>query len=102
MKRQSYYPSRIADQAAWLENFRHKLPGYSAALGLTAPQTSDAVADARWLVYIFVSYLPATRAWTTACTAAADQAMTGSGGLLVLPVFTPPVLQTGVTARPAL
>lgn len=100
MKRQDYYPSRIADQATWLENFRNKLPGYTTDLGLTAAQTTDAVADARWLVYIFVSYLPATRAWTTACTAASEQAQSGTGGVLVLPVFTPPTLPPGVTARP--
>jgi hypothetical protein len=99
MKRQNYYPSRTADQVTWLENFRNKLPGYTTALGLTAAQTTDAVADARWLVYILSSYLPATRAWAVACTAAAGQAQTGTGGPLVLPVFTPPVLQAGVASR---
>src|SRR5438270_12807783 len=34
MKRNAYYPSRIADQILWLENFRNKIAGYIAALGL--------------------------------------------------------------------
>lgn len=99
MTRQRYYPVRIAEQATWLENFRNKLPGYATPLGLTPDQVTAAVADARWLVYVLISYLPATRAWTTACTAAAQQAQTGTGGILVLPIFSPPVLSAGVTPR---
>lgn len=35
VKRNAYYPSRQADQVAWLINFKIKLPGHAAALGLS-------------------------------------------------------------------
>jgi hypothetical protein len=99
MKRQAYYPTSAPEQIVWLENFRSKLGGYTAALGLTAPQVAAAVADARWIIYILVSWLPAVRAWTKSCTAAALQAQSSTGtALMVLPVFTPPALPTGVVA----
>lgn len=98
MKRQAYYPSRAADQIVWLENFRNKLPGYKAALGLSDPQAAAGVADARALIYVLGSWLPAVRNYAPACTTAANDAMTGDGqSLLVLPVFTPPALPSGVT-----
>src|SRR5438046_2605351 len=56
MKRQAYYPSRVADQILWLENFRNKLGAYQAALGLSAPQVAAGIADARWLVYVLGSW----------------------------------------------
>ena len=33
MKRNNYYPSRIADQIIWLTNFRNKLAGHASVLG---------------------------------------------------------------------
>jgi hypothetical protein len=97
MKRQAYYPSRVADQILWLENFRNKLAGYQAALGLSDPQVAAAIADARWLVYVLGSWLPAVRAFAPACTDAATAAQTGSGSSpLELTVFTAPALPTGV------
>ena len=50
MKRQNYYPTRQADQAVWLENFRLKLALYAAALGIAPARLADIVADSRWLV----------------------------------------------------
>ena len=99
MKRNTYYPSKSADQVIWLENFRNKLPGYASALGLTTPQRDAAVADARWLVYVLGSWLPAVRAFAPACTDAATLAQTGDGSaLMVLSVFTASALPAGVVA----
>jgi len=103
MIRQRYYPTRSADQIVWLENFRNKLGTHGAALGLAAPTVANLVADARWLVYTLGSWLPAARAYTLACTAAAKEAQSGPGGsvALVLPVFVPPLLPAADGAIPA-
>ncbi|MCX6853503.1 MAG: hypothetical protein NTV80_01200 [Verrucomicrobia bacterium] len=100
MKRQDFYPSRQADQAVWLENFRLKLALYAAALGLSPLRTADSIADARWLVYLIVSWLESVRTHGKAATSALSQAQSGSGPL-ALPTFTPPALPDGVVARPA-
>lgn len=99
MKHQRYYPIRQADQIVWLENFRNKIAAYAATLGLTTEQVDALIAKCRWLIYLLGSWLPAARAWNAACTQAAKEAQTGSGGALTLPVFTPPALPAGVTAQ---
>jgi hypothetical protein len=97
MKRQNYYPSRIAHQAEWLENFRLKLGGYEAVLELEAAVVTAAIADARWLVHVLLSWLNAARAFAPACTEAVEDALTGTGNdPFILPVFTPPALPAGV------
>jgi hypothetical protein len=99
MKHQRYYPVRQADQLVWLENFRNKIAAYATALGLDTDQVNALIAKCRWLVYLIGSWLPAERAYNLACTQAVKQAQTGTGGPLVLPVFTPPALPAGVTAQ---
>ena len=102
MTRQSYYPTRQAEQAVWLENFRLKLPSLAPALAVPAARVTEAVADARWLVHLLVTWLEAVRTHGRAATGALEQAQTGSGdGLLVLPAFTSPPLPAGVAVRPA-
>lgn len=97
MKRQAYYPTSAAEQIIWLENFRNKLPGYATALGLSTGQVSAGVADARWVIYVLGSWLPAVRAWGKSCTDAAAEAQSPDGSILMaLPVFTAPTLPTGV------
>jgi hypothetical protein len=99
MKRNAYFPSRMADQIIWLANFANKLPGYAATLGLTTAQANAAVADARWLIYIIESWLGAVRAWALACTDAVTEAEDGDGtATMSLPVFTAPALPEGVAA----
>lgn len=99
MKHQAYYPTRYADQVVWLENFRNKIGGYAAALGLGQPEVDTLVAKCRWVAYLIGSWLPAVRAWNLSCTQAAKTAQTGTGGAFTLPVFTPPALPAGVTAQ---
>ena len=99
MKHGRYYPNRHADRIAWLTNFRLKLPGYAAALGLTAGQVAAAVADCGWLQYLLESWLPGTRPWSKACTDANRAAESGTGTeAMTLPVFTAPALPAGVAA----
>jgi hypothetical protein len=99
MRRNSYYPSRMANQISWLVNFYNKLPAYATALGLTTAQVNAAVADARWLVYVLQGWLSGVRAFSLAATDASTEAQSGTGGAAqVLPVFTAPALPTGVVA----
>jgi hypothetical protein len=91
-KQQRYYPPREAEQIQWLQNFGTKVPGKAADLKVTTPAAADIAADARWLVYILVSWLPAVRTWRQACTQAVEQAENGTGGTLALPVFEAPPL----------
>lgn len=100
MKRQNYYPTRQADQAVWLENFRLKIALYAATLGISPARLADIVADSRWLVYLLVTWLEAVRTHGKASTTALEQAQTGEGAL-TLPGFTQPPLPDGVVARPA-
>ena len=83
----------------WLGNFCNKLAAYQATLGLSAEQVAGAIADARWLIYVLGSWLPAARSFAPACTATALAAQLGEEGLpLVLTTFTPPVPPAGVVA----
>jgi len=97
MKRQAYYPTNAPEQLVWLENFRNKLPGYVATIPLTAPQGAAGVADARSVIYVIGSWLPAVRDWTKSCTSASATVQSGDGSTAIaLPVFNPPALPTGV------
>ena len=99
MKRQVYYPSRAAEQILWLENLRNKITTYQAALGLNGGQLLIAIADARWLIYVLGTWLPAVRAFAPSCTEAALAAQIGTGSsALVLTTFTPPALPATVAA----
>ncbi len=98
MKRQDYFPTRTTAQIPWLENFREKIAGYTATLGLNATKVADAVASARFVVYILSQWLPAVRAFGPACTQAMEEALTGTGvAPVVLPTFTAPALPTTPT-----
>ena len=102
MKHQAYYPTNIAAQILWLENFRNKLAAYLAALGLSAAEVAATIADCRWLIYVLGSWLPAVRNFSPACTDAAKLAQTGDGtGLSALTVFTPPSLPAASGGNPA-
>jgi hypothetical protein len=102
MKRQPFYPSRVAEQILWLTNFTNKLAGHAPTLGLSTPACAAAIADARWLIYVLGSWQPAAKAWALACTDAAKEAQVGDGlGLMALPTFTPPPLPAAVGGLPA-
>ena len=93
MKHSAYFPTNAGQQIVWLTNFYNKIAGHATALGLSPTQVADAIADARWLVYILSSWQPAVKNWAKACTEAVkDAKLTESGNLMVLPTFTPPPL----------
>lgn len=100
MKHQRYYPTRTGAQLAWLENFRNKIRLHAATLSLDDAIALAVIADCRWLHYVLGTWLPATRAWAEACTAATRQAATGTGGVLALPIFTPPPLPPAEPGAP--
>jgi hypothetical protein len=102
MKHQDYYPTNMPEQILWLENFRQKLAVHATVLGLTVPECQAAVADARWLIYVLGSWLPAERQWHKSVTEAMARAQRGGSGIpMVLPVFTPPPLPAAVGGDPA-
>ena len=97
MKRQAYYPSRIADQIQWLENFRSKIPGYLATLGLDSTEVSAIVNACRFLIYVYSQWLVAVRAFGPAATDAIDLLLSGTGtSVVALPTFIAPSLPQGV------
>lgn len=100
MKRQTYFPSRIANQLPWFANLYGKLAAYLATLtGLTADQITGGIADAKWLFYVVGIWQPAVRAFAPSCTEAVNLAMAGTGSTpQVLTAFTAPALPTGTVA----
>lgn len=93
MKRQNYFPSRIADQVNWLENFGNKITIHGASVGLDAPTVAAARNDALWGHYVLGTWLTAVRAFAPSTTEAVDIALNGTGGAGVeLPTFTAPDL----------
>jgi len=99
MKHNKYFPLKQADQVTWLTNFKNTLPGLATALGLSNGVRDAAVANCNWLIYVTGSWLPASRAWSLACTDALAEAQTGTGSSAqVPPVFTAPALPSGVSA----
>ena len=101
MKRQKYYPSRLSDQANWLENYAAKTAIHGATLGLTAAQITATAADANWCHYVIGTWLTAVRAFSPSTTDAVDDVLTGGGSSVpvVLPTFTAPALPSGVAPQ---
>lgn len=101
MKRQNYYPSRLANQANWLENYAAKVAVYGATLGLTAGQITASANDAKWCHYVIGTWLTAVRAFSPSTTDAVDDVLTGGGSSVpvVLPTFTAPALPAGTTEQ---
>ena len=101
MKRQVYYPSRIGDQANWLDNYAAKLPLHGPTLGVVAGDITASVNDAKYANYVLGTWLTAVRAFSPSTTDAVDDMLTGGGSSpMVLPTFTAPALPAGVTAPP--
>jgi hypothetical protein len=97
MTRNSYYPPKTGDQILWIGNFRNKLAGYAAALGLAAGDVTAAAADCDWLLYVLGTWLPAVRTFGEAATNAAIETQSGTGGApQTLPTFTAPAGGTAV------
>lgn len=93
VKRNSFYPTTVAEQILWLTNFFNKLIGHAATLGITPLICAAAVADARWLIYLLGTYQPSQRTWSKSNTDMIRAAQTGTGDtVMVLPTYTAPPL----------
>ena len=100
MKRQAYYPSRLANQGNWLDNYGTKIATYGATLGLTAGEITATANDAKWCRYVVGTWLTDVRAFSPSTTDAVDSVLTGVGtAVVVLPTFTAPALPAGVTPQ---
>lgn len=101
MKAQRYYPTNIAAQILWLQNFGAKVAGYEVALTLPPALVDAVVASCNFAIYVMGIWLTAVRDFGPAATSAMDLLLTGSGPAPVaLPVFTPPPLPAGVAPVP--
>src|ERR1051325_8826054 len=80
MKRQEYYPSRLASQPEWLINYATRLLEFGPALGLSTPVVAASVADALYLAHGLGTWITAVRDFGPGCTAALETLMTGGGG----------------------
>lgn len=99
MKRQPYFPKKIAARPGWFANYAAQLVLANAELGLLAGDVTATVADARYLQYACGPWLTATRDFGPAATSALEALYEGPGAdPFVLTVFTPPALPVGVTA----
>ena len=99
MKRQAYFPSRIANQITWLDNYRQKIAVHGPTCGVAAGDVTATVNDARWCIHVLSSWLSDVRAFAPAATDAVDLVLTGEGtSAVTLPAFTAPALPAGVTA----
>ena len=93
VKHNSFYPTNVPEQIIWLTNFYNKLIGHAPALGVSALICAAAVADARWLIYLLGTYLPAQRTWGKSNTDMVRDAQTGTGTVVMtLPAFNAPPL----------
>ena len=100
MKRQDYYPSRIADQGDWLQNYATKLSNYAPNLIIPPGEMGASMDDARWCAYVLGLWLPSVRAFSPSTTDAVDAVLTGTDPAVVtLPTFLAPTLPGGVVAQ---
>ena len=100
MKRQNYYPGRIAEQVLWLENYVLKLAIYAPNLIIPPGEMGASMDDARWCGFVLGLWLPAVRAFSPATTDAVDAVLTGTGpSAVALPIFTAIPLPGGVVPQ---
>ena len=104
MKRQEYYPTRVAERPEWHLNFAAKIQIYGSTLGLTTAQVNQAVADNLLLAYAIGNWIVNVREFGPSGTAALTLLNDGAGSdPFEFPVYTaptPPTLPAGVTVLP--
>jgi hypothetical protein len=93
MKRQFYFPRSTAARPEWFRNFAIQLIQLNPTLGLPAAVVNAGVADALFCEYASGAWLTAGREFGPAVTAGLEGLYHGTGGgVMPLPVFTPPPL----------
>lgn len=97
MRRQPYFPNRIAQRPEWFANFATQLLLANAVLELPAAGVTAIVADARFCEYACGDWLTATREFGPAATASVEELFSGgTGSSFTLSAFTAPPLPAGV------
>jgi hypothetical protein len=106
MKRQKYYPVRIGDQIVWLRNFKTKLPGHAATLGLVAGDVTAILLDVDNALYALDDYRGGLATFPDAAYQRIDAALNNDslGGTIVwipfaLPTPVPTAVGYGCLAR---
>jgi hypothetical protein len=98
MKRQDYYPKRVADHPAWHLNYADRLHDKGAEIGLSAADVAASVNDSRFLGYALGGWKTAVSEFGPAATSELETLKNGTGGTaFTLPVFSPPALPAGLT-----
>ena len=101
MKRQDYYPTHIAEQVAWLQQFAREAAGLTHLKCLNPERVAGIIADALWLAYLLGGWRTGMKSFVRAAPAYLEHAQTGKGaGALALLMLTVPQLPAGVVPRP--
>ena len=101
MKRQDYYPTHIAEQVAWLQQFAREAAGLTHLKCLNPERVAGIIADALWLAYLLGGWRTGMKSFVRAAPAYLEHAQTGKGaGALALLMLTVPPLPAGVVPRP--
>jgi hypothetical protein len=102
MKREKFYPNRVAERPEWHAQLAAKLPIYGPTLGLTPAQINNGVADNLTLAYGYGDWKTNLYEIGPAGTASLDLLASGTGSdPFVFPTYTapaPPTLPAGITA----
>ena len=100
MKKQFYWPSRMASQVSWLNNWKNKLPTYAYIGTINPTRMAALIADANWLIYVYGAWIGWLRSSSEAGTQYLTVISTGitGGSTFPAPVFTPPALPAGTAA----
>ena len=99
MKRNFYYPTRVAEQPPWHINYADQLSALGADLGLVAAEVTASVNDSRHLSYAIGAWLTKVREFGPGSTGQVEVLKFGSGNTAFeLPEFVPPVPPAGLTA----
>jgi hypothetical protein len=97
MKRQDYFPTRRADQPAWLMNFARKLAVYAPQLDLPPETVAAAVADALAFAHALGVWINGVRRFAESCSASLETLATGEcQELFILPTYTAADVPEGV------
>lgn len=99
MKRDYYYPRKVAEQPAWHFNFADQLVLLGPTLGLAPADVTANANDSRQLGYAIGAWLKAVRDFGPAATGQVEVLRFGTGtDPFTLPTFAPPAPPAGLTA----
>lgn len=98
MKRDYYYPRKVADQPPWHFNYAEQLNDLGTGIGLVAADVAASVNDSRQLGYAIGSWYNKVKEFGPGATGQLEVLKYGSGTTaFTLPEFTPPAPPAGLT-----